>query len=133
MLLLCPRQLALLARLIEDIRPNGFQQMEARFNARIDAVMGRVEKLEQAEPVAVPDTAPLEKAIEGIRQQVGELHHMVGEDFMNFEKALQSQATAIDSARTAMAQTDDLVERVVEALESLQATVLENAEAAQAI
>ena len=109
------------------------QQMEARFNTRIDAMINRVQQLEQAEPIAVPDTAPLESAIVGIRQQVGELHHMVGQDFMNFEKALQTQAVAIDSARTAMAQTDDLVERVVEALESLQATVLENAEAAQAI
>ena len=44
---------------------------------------------------------------------------------MDFEKGLKSQAAAILSARTAMAQTDDLVERVVEALESLQSTMLE--------
>lgn len=119
------------AAAIEALR-HELQQMEARFNARLDAVMDRVQKLEQAEPVAVPDTAPLEVAMEGIRRQVSELHDMVGEDFMNFEKALQSQATAIDSARTAMGQTDDLVERVVEALESLQATVLETADAAPA-
>ena len=109
------------------------QQMEARFNARIDAVMNRVQNLEQAEPVVVPDTTPLHQAIEGIQQQVGQLHQMVGEDFMNFEKTLQAHAGAIDSTRTAMAQTDDLVERVVEALESLQTTVLENAQAAQAV
>jgi hypothetical protein len=49
----------------------------------------------------------------------------VAEDFLDFEKGLKSQATAIQSARTAMAQTDDLVERVVEALESLQSVVME--------
>ncbi|HWD00008.1 MAG TPA: protein kinase [Candidatus Sulfopaludibacter sp.] len=115
------------------------QQIEARMAAflesrlqqiedRLALALHRIQNLEQAPPVVVPETAPLEASIEGIRQQVGELHHMVGEDFLNFEKSLQNQAAAIDSARTAMAQTDDLVERVVEALESLQSTVLETSE-----
>ena len=43
----------------------------------------------------------------------------------DFESSLKTQVRSIDSARTAMAQTDDLLERVVEALESLQSTVLE--------
>ena len=34
----------------------------------------------------------------------------------------------MESLRTAMSQTDDLVERVVEALESLQSTILEHSE-----
>jgi hypothetical protein len=49
----------------------------------------------------------------------------VAGDFSDFEKGLKSQAAAIQSARTAMGQTDDLVERVVEALESLQSAMLE--------
>jgi len=113
---------------MEDRLRAELRQIEERITARLEAALGRIQQLEQAEPVAVPDTAPLESAMEGIRHQVSELHQMVGQDFLNFEKVLQSQATAIDSARTAIAQTDDLVERVVEALESLQATVLENSE-----
>jgi hypothetical protein len=116
---------------------NDLQQMEARFTARLAEMdqrlteaLGRIERLEQTEPAAaaVADTANVEQAVEGIRRQVTELHDLVAEDFLSFEKSLQAQATAIDSARTAMAQTDDLVERVVEALESLQSTVLENSE-----
>jgi hypothetical protein len=53
----------------------------------------------------------------------------VDADLHGFEQTLKGQAAAIDSARTAMAQTDDLVERVVEALELLQTTVIEQAEA----
>jgi eukaryotic-like serine/threonine-protein kinase len=113
---------------MEDRLRAELRQIEERITARLEAALGRIQQLEQAEPVAAPDTAPLESAMEGIRHQVSELHQMVGQDFLNFEKVLQSQATAIDSARTAIAQTDDLVERVVEALESLQATVLENSE-----
>ena len=74
------------------------------------------------------DTSHLEKALEQMRRQMSEFQDLVAQDFQTFEKSLQTQATAIDSARTAMAQTDDLVERVVEALESLQSTVLENSE-----
>jgi hypothetical protein len=44
---------------------------------------------------------------------------------------MKVQATAIDSSRTAMSQTDDLVERVVEALETLETTVLNRGEGAK--
>ncbi|MGA3098181.1 MAG: hypothetical protein ABSF25_17135, partial [Bryobacteraceae bacterium] len=49
-------------------------------------------------------------------------------DLHGIEAALGVQDAAVQSARTAMAQTDDLVERVVEALESLQSAVLEQSE-----
>ena len=38
----------------------------------------------------------------------------------SLERTIKAQNTAIESTRTAMGQTDDLVERVVEALDSLQ-------------
>jgi hypothetical protein len=69
--------------------------------------------------------ARLEEDLDATRQRIATLHESVAEDFLAFEQGLKSQATAIESARTAMAQTDDLVERVVEALESLQSAVLE--------
>jgi hypothetical protein len=67
----------------------------------------------------------LEEALEAARQHTITLHESVSEDFLAFEQGLKSQAAAVESTRTAMAQTDDLVERVVEALESLQTFVLE--------
>jgi hypothetical protein len=69
--------------------------------------------------------ARLEEDLDATRKRIATLHESVAEDFLAFEQGLKSQAAAIESARTAMAQTDDLVERVVEALESLQAAVLE--------
>jgi hypothetical protein len=69
--------------------------------------------------------ARLEEELDATRKRIATLHESVAEDFLAFERGLKSQATAIESARTAMGQTDDLVERVVEALESLQSAVLE--------
>jgi len=40
----------------------------------------------------------------------------VAADLNGIEQSLKAHAAAIESARTATAQTDDLVERVVEAL-----------------
>jgi len=67
----------------------------------------------------------LEQGVDGVVKRTAELHDLVAQDLQAFEKTLQSQSSSIESARTAMAQTDDLVERVVEALESLQTIVLE--------
>ena len=52
------------------------------------------------------------------------LRDSVTRDIRNFERGLKAQNAAIESARTAMGQTDDLVERVVEALDSLQSMLV---------
>lgn len=67
----------------------------------------------------------LEDSLDGVSKRNSELQDSVSQNLKGFEKQIQSQSGAIESARTAMAQTDDLVERVVEALESLQTIVLE--------
>jgi len=72
--------------------------------------------------------ARLEEGLETVRKRTTELHDAIAEDMQGFEKALKQQTASIESARTAMTQTDDLVERVVEALESLQSTVLEQSD-----
>jgi hypothetical protein len=96
--------------------PEGF--LEAA-EARIAARLGQ-------DPEAGGERlAYLEQGLEAARKRIATLHDSVAEDFLAFEQGLKSQAAAIESARTAMAQTDDLVERVVEALESLQSAVLE--------
>jgi hypothetical protein len=56
------------------------------------------------------------------------LEDAVAADLSGMEQTLATHGAAIDSARTAMAQTDDLVERVVEALELLQSSVLDQRE-----
>jgi serine/threonine protein kinase len=74
----------------------------------------------------------LEERLESVSKHSGEIsdsitqvHESITQELRGFEKQMQSQSAAIESSRTAMAQTDDLVERVVEALESLQTIVLE--------
>jgi uncharacterized coiled-coil protein SlyX len=96
--------------------PEGFlEAAEARIAARIgwdpEAGGERIVRLEQG--------------LNAARKHIATLHDSVAEDFLDFEQGLKSQSDAIQSARTAMAQTDDLVERVVEALESLQSAILE--------
>jgi hypothetical protein len=49
-------------------------------------------------------------------------------DLVDIEHTIKAHGSAIESSRMAMSQTDDLVERVVEALESLQTAALEEGE-----
>jgi hypothetical protein len=71
-----------------------------------------------------------EQNMEDIRKHFATLQENVAGDLHDFEKTLKTQGAAIESARTAMAQTDDLVERVVEALELLQSSLLDQHETA---
>jgi hypothetical protein len=69
--------------------------------------------------------AAVERTVEEMRRKSVQFEHNIAADLVDIENGLKLQSEAIESARTAMSQTDDLVERVVEALESLQASVLE--------
>ncbi|HKA02327.1 MAG TPA: hypothetical protein VKE70_37710, partial [Candidatus Solibacter sp.] len=70
----------------------------------------------------------MEQSLDGVRRHVNTLHESVAEDFKTFEENLASHNNAIQSTKTAMSQTDDLVERVVEALEGLQSSNLSSDE-----
>jgi eukaryotic-like serine/threonine-protein kinase len=70
----------------------------------------------------------IELTIEGFDQNAAALRENLTAELGVFEQSLQGHVKSIDSVRTAVAQTDDLVERVVEALESLQTIVLDQAE-----
>ena len=91
------------------------QQMTAHTEATVGTVTQRISAAEQS--------------MEEIRKHFATLQANVASDLHDFEQNLKSQANSIESARTAMAQTDDLVERVVEALELLQSSVLDQHEA----
>ena len=99
----------------------------ASLHQHLGGINERMEKLEQAAGEGAANAA-IEASIEALKKQITELHTNVAADMHEFELNMKAQANAIESARTAMAQTDDLVERVVEALESLQSTVLEHAD-----
>ena len=86
----------------------------------------RLENMEGAVNASGEKTARLERGLEAFDRDSAALRDSVAADIADFERAIQAQSSAIESARTALAQTDDLVERVVEALESLQSIVLEH-------
>jgi hypothetical protein len=73
----------------------------------------------------------IERAVEEIRRHLAHFEHSVAADLVDIERGIKAQAAAIDSSRTAMSQTDDLVERVVEALESLETRVLDKSAGAK--
>jgi hypothetical protein len=86
--------------------------------ARIDLVL----------TTAVERIQKLDESLEAFDTDAAALRDSVTRDIRNFERMLKQQSTAIESARTAMGQTDDLVERVVEALDSLQSMFITPAE-----
>ncbi|MBZ5723786.1 MAG: hypothetical protein LAP87_02210 [Acidobacteriia bacterium] len=90
------------------------QQLAARIAAVERTVAGAGERI-----------AAVERNLEALGQRANTLQGNVAADLQEFEQTLQAQAGAIHSARTAMSQTDGLVERVVEALELLQASVFD--------
>ena len=70
----------------------------------------------------------IEQSVDSVRRHVATLHESIAEDFKAFEETLASQGNVIQSTRSAMSQTDDLVERVVEALEVLQTSGIQRTE-----
>ena len=71
----------------------------------------------------------LEHGLDELRNQYTQFERSVSADLTSVEQNFTAHSTAIESTRTAMSQTDDLVERVVEALESLQSALLDQNEA----
>jgi hypothetical protein len=90
-----------------------------------EAILARIDRGFEALNVRMTQ---LENTVEAMRRHASGLEYRVAADLVDIEQSIKVQSAAIESSRTAMAQTDDLVERVVEVLESLQATVLEQSE-----
>jgi serine/threonine protein kinase len=91
-----------------------------RLEQAVDAIGDRVARLDLVVTTAVERLQRLEQQIEAFDTDAAALRDSVTRDIRNFERTLKAQGSAIESTRTAMGQTDDLVERVVEALDSLQ-------------
>ena len=90
------------------------ERMTARFIEGLETAGGRIAKVE--------------RDMETVRTGAAKFEKDIALDLHALEAAMGAQEASVQSARTAIAQTDDLVERVVEALESLQSAVLEQSE-----
>jgi chromosome segregation ATPase len=100
-------------------------QPVAEVRAMGDQLTARVEHT--IEPIG-QRLADIEETLRDFRDRSAAMQENLAADLTGIEQSLATHASAIDSARTAMAQTDDLVERVVEALELLQSSVLDQHE-----
>jgi predicted nucleic acid-binding Zn-ribbon protein len=79
-----------------------------------DQIVARVE--DTMEPLS-RRIADLERTLRDLSNRSAALQEDLVADLSSIEQSLAKHAAAIDSAHTAIAQTDTLVERVVEALE----------------
>jgi chromosome segregation ATPase len=118
---------------VEEAIASASQQHAAQVQEAIAAASQKhVEQVNETVAALNQRMGSADQNMEEIRKHFSTLQSNVAADLHDFEQALKSQSVAIESARTAMAQTDDLVERVVEALELLQSSVLDQHEAAAA-
>jgi hypothetical protein len=120
----------LVAAMQSELAANHQQTMErtggALDEAATEAIFARVDR---GFEVLNARVAGIERTVEEIRRHSLQFETNIAADLVDLEQNIKAQGTSIESARTAMSQTDDLVERVVEALESLQTAVLDQAEA----
>jgi serine/threonine protein kinase len=109
----------------------GYDELQSggsRADKMMDLLSDKLSRLDLVVSSAVERLGRLEDIFDQFDTDAAALRDSVTRDIRNFERALKSQGTAIESARTAMGQTDDLVERVVEAIDSLQSMFVTAAE-----
>jgi serine/threonine protein kinase len=99
-----------------------------RMDKMLDLLSDKLSRLDLVISSAVDRIQKMEDIFDQFDTDAAALRDSVTRDIRNFERSLKSQGAAIESARTAMGQTDDLVERVVEAIDSLQAMFVTSAE-----
>ncbi len=116
-------------------RSGRIDEAVAALNSRItalddgmEAIAGRIGSAELTLQTGGERITRAEQVADSVRQHSAEFAESAAVQLHALEQTVRSQASAIESARTAMSQTDDLVERVVEALESLQSVILEQTE-----
>jgi len=113
-------------------RPTGYSLDDApagnRTDKMIDLMGDKLSRMDLVVSSLVDRVQKMEDLFEQFDIDAAALRDSVTRDIKNFDKSLKAHGTAIESARTAMGQTDDLVERVVEALDSLQGMFVTAAE-----
>ncbi len=99
-----------------------------RMDRAFELLNDKVARIDLAVGKAVERLIKLEQQLDEFDTDAAGLRDSVTRDVRNFERALKGQNAVIESTRTAMGQTDDLVERVVEALDSLQSMFMTSSE-----
>lgn len=99
-----------------------------RMDRAFELLNDKVARIDLAVGKAVERLIKLEQQLDEFDADAAGLRDSVTRDVRNFERALKGQNAVIESTRTAMGQTDDLVERVVEALDSLQSMFMTGSE-----
>jgi serine/threonine protein kinase len=117
----------------QQLRGMGFRGYEehsagSRADKMLDLLSDKLSRLDLVVTSVADRMQKLEEIFDQFDTDAAALRDSVTRDIRRFEHTLKSQGAAIESARTAMGQTDDLVERVVEALDSLQAMFVTSAE-----
>jgi hypothetical protein len=110
----------LVAAMQSELAANHQQAMERAGGldeAATEAIFARVDR---GFEVLNAQVAGIERTVEEIRRHSSQFENNIAADLLDLEQTIKAQGTSIESARTAMSQTEDLVEFVVEALESLQ-------------
>jgi len=114
-------------------------QLESRLTTRLERHKAALESVQQvsAEQTSVLEIvsqtlSTVQERMLSLDAQLAASHERAGQpalagEIQAIQETVKSQADAIESIRAAMARTDDFMERVVEALESLQTMVLEQA------
>ena len=119
----------LVAAMQSELAANHQQAMErtsALDAAATEAIFARVDR---GFEVLNARVAGIERTVEEMLRHGSQFENNMAADLVDLEQSIKAQSASIESARTAMSQTDDLVERVVEALESLQTAILDQTEA----
>jgi Protein tyrosine and serine/threonine kinase len=100
----------------------------ARLDRAFALLSEKVSRIDLAVTSALERLAKFEESLDVWDGDAAALRDSVTRDVRGFERTLKTQGAALESVRTAMTQTDDLVERVVEALDSMQSTFVTGAE-----
>ncbi len=116
-----------------DGRPERrFADYDDPVTARLDRAFAllseKVSRIDLAVTTALERLEKFEESLDVWDGDAAALRDSVTRDIRGFERTLKTQGAALESVRTAMSQTDDLVERVVEALDSLQSNFAVGAE-----
>jgi serine/threonine protein kinase len=114
------------ARLTSRLR--AYHSARAEFQKSVgDAVASIQQQLASVEQ-RLDAMEAFERTIEDFKARANQFERRMAADLSIFKHSLKEQTMAINEVRSAMSQTDEMVKRVVEALESLQTAVLDAVE-----
>ncbi len=103
-------------------------QIGSRLGSDLELFATRLAQIEESLGAIARRLGRLEQNVAALGEQASEWRNRADADTRHMEHQLTELTSAIESSHAAAAQTDNLVERVVEALESFQSTGSERTE-----